>query len=197
MSRASGRCVLSGLTSGGELHFVCKMRVETPETPGEKTTGVDLGICNTAAVSVGDETLLYPGNALNAAENMRATVTPNPARDRSNGCLAQPSVRLSDKSTGRMRPRERAVSRTIIFQCGNPRASARGERQARSGGLTGGRTGENGRHGQVVGGRGGGRRGLWSSPATPRRSATATPDTGDGVGQRAILRRATFTLRGL
>jgi hypothetical protein len=64
-----------------ELHFVCKMRVETPETPGEKTAGVDLGICNTAAVSVGDETLLYPGNALNAAENMRATVTPNPARD--------------------------------------------------------------------------------------------------------------------
>ena len=47
-----------------ELHFVCKMRVEKPDTPGENTAGVDLGICNTAAVSVGDETLLYPGNAL-------------------------------------------------------------------------------------------------------------------------------------
>ncbi len=42
-----------------ELHSVCKMRIETPETPGEKTAGVDLGICNTAAISVGDETLLY------------------------------------------------------------------------------------------------------------------------------------------
>ena len=240
-----------------ELHFVCKLRVEAPETPGEKTAGVDLGICNTAAVSVGDETLLYPGNALkedahyfrqeeyetegdngpsnhalwarqkksrrqahflhalskdiveqcakrdvgqiavghpkhiredvewgrhgnkrlhdwafetllshieykaedrgiavervdearlktsktccacgleadsnrvarglyvcegcslvansdlNAAENMRATVTPNPSADRSNGCLAQPSVRLFDKSTGRVVPQEQAVS---------------------------------------------------------------------------------------
>ncbi len=233
------------------------MRVETPEPPGEKTAGVDLGICNTAAVSVGEETLLYPGNALkedahyfrqqeydtegengssdhaqwarrkksrrqehflhalstdiveqcagrgvgtiavghpthirddgdwgrhgnkrlhdwafemllshieykaqergidvervdeaglktsktccecgteaasnrverglyvcencelvansdlNAAENMRKTVTPNPSQDRSNGCLAQPSVRLFDKSTGRVRPQEQVVS---------------------------------------------------------------------------------------
>ncbi|MGB9933494.1 RNA-guided endonuclease InsQ/TnpB family protein [Haloarcula amylolytica] len=239
-----------------ELHFVCEMQIDTPETPGEKTAGVDLGICNTAAVSVGDKTLLYPGNALNedahyfrheeyategengpsneaqrlrqkkarrqehflhalskdiveqcaihdvgtiavghpkkvrdgsdwgrhgnkrlhgwafetllshieykaeergidvervpegalktsktccecgteadsnrverglyvcencelvansdlnAAENMRATVTPNPARDRSNGCLAQPSVRLFDKSTGRVAPQEQVV----------------------------------------------------------------------------------------
>ncbi|WP_138004342.1 RNA-guided endonuclease InsQ/TnpB family protein [Halalkalirubrum salinum] len=239
-----------------ELHFVCKLRVEAPETSGEKTAGVDLGICNTLAVSVGDETLLYPGNALkedahyfrqeeyetegdngpsdhalwarqkksrrqahflhalskdiveqcaerdvgtiavghakhiredvewgrhgnkrlhdwafetllshieykaedrgiavervdeatlktsktccvcgleastnrverglyvcegcglvansdlNAAENMRKTVTPNPSADRSNGCLAQPSVRLFDKSTGRIVPQEQAV----------------------------------------------------------------------------------------
>ena len=240
-----------------ELHFVCQMQVETPESSGQQTAGVDLGICNTAAVSVGDETLLYPGNALkedahyfrqeeydtegdhgpsnraawarqkksrrqehflhavskdivaqcadravgtiavghpkrirddedwgrhgnkrlhdwafetllshieyktqergidvdrvdearlktsktccecgteadanrverglyvcencelvansdlNAAENMRATVTPNPAEDRSNGCLAQPAVRLFDTSTGRVRPQEHAVS---------------------------------------------------------------------------------------
>jgi putative transposase len=239
-----------------ELHFVCEMQIETAESPGEKTAGVDLGICNTAAVSVGDETLLYPGNALkedahyfrheeyetegesgpsneaqrlrqkksrrqdhflhalskdlveqcaarnvgtiavghlkkirddtdwgrhgnkrlhnwpfetllshieykaeecgisvervsegklktsqtccecgteadsnrverglyvcencelvansdlNAAENMRATVTPSPSQDRSNGCLAQPSVRLFDRSTGRVRPQEQVV----------------------------------------------------------------------------------------
>ena len=240
-----------------ELHFICKMRVETADAPGEKTAGVDLGICNTAAVSIGEETLLYPGNALkedahyfrreeydtegengpsnhaewarqtksqrqahflhalskdivaecanrgvgtiavghpkniradenwgrhgnkrlhdwafetllshieykaeehgidvervdearlktsktccecgteadsnrverglyvcescelvansdlNAAENMRATVTPNPSQDRSNGWLAQPTVRLFDKSTGRVRPQEQVVS---------------------------------------------------------------------------------------
>ncbi|SEP21406.1 putative transposase [Halorientalis persicus] len=236
-----------------ELHFVCKVAIDAADSSGEKTAGVDLGICNTAAVSVGDETLLYPGNALkedshyfrqeeydtegengpsthaewarqkksrrqthylhalskdiveqcadrgvetiavghpkdiradedwgrhgnkrlhdwafdtliqhieykaeergievervdeyelatsitccacgmkadsnrverglyvcencelvansdlNAAENMRATVTLSPSEDRSNGCLAQPSVRLFDKSTGRVAPQE-------------------------------------------------------------------------------------------
>jgi putative transposase len=236
-----------------ELHFVCKVVIDTADSSDEKTAGVDLGICNTAAVSVGDETLLYPGNGLkedahyfrqqeydtegengpsdhaewarqkksrrqehflhalskdiveqcadrnvatiavghpkhirddtdwgrhgnkrlhdwafetllshieykaeergidvervdeyelatsitccacgmkadsnrverglyvcencelvansdlNAAENMRATVTPSPEEDRSNGCLAQPSVRLFDKSTGRVAPQE-------------------------------------------------------------------------------------------
>jgi putative transposase len=240
-----------------ELHFVCEMQIDQPESPGKKTAGIDLGICNTAAVSVGDETLLYPGNALkedahyfrqeeydtegengpsdhtewarrkksrrqhhflhalskdiveqcakrdvgtiavghakkirddsdwgrhgnkrlhdwafetllshieykaeergidvertpeaklktsktccecgaeadsnrverglyvcencelvansdlNAAENMRATVTPSPAQDRSNGCLAQPSVRLFDRSTGIVRPQEQVTS---------------------------------------------------------------------------------------
>ncbi|MGB9966377.1 RNA-guided endonuclease InsQ/TnpB family protein [Halobacterium hubeiense] len=236
-----------------ELHFVCKVGIDTDDVSGKKTAGVDLGICNTAAVSVGYETLLYPGNALkedahyfrqqeydtegengpsthaewarqkksrrqdhflhalskdiveqcadrgvgtiavghpknirededwgrhgnkrlhdwafetllshieykaeergidvervdeyelatsitccecgmkvdanrverglyvcencelvansdlNAAENMRATVTPSPSRDRSNGCLAQPAVRLLDKSTGKVSPQE-------------------------------------------------------------------------------------------
>ena len=239
-----------------ELHFVCRVRIDVGESPGERTAGVDLGISNTAAVSVGDETLLYPGNALkedahyfrhqeydtegtdgpseraqwarrkkarrqthflhavskdiveqcaarnvgtiavghpkhiredsewgrhdnkrlhdwafatlldeieykaaergievervdearlktsktccacgtaadshrverglyvcdacelvanadcNAAENMRATVTPSPATDRSNGSLAQPSVRLFDKSTGRVAPQEQVA----------------------------------------------------------------------------------------
>jgi putative transposase len=236
-----------------ELHFVCKVAIDAADSTDEKTAGVDLGICNTAAVSIGDHTLLYPGNVLkedahyfrqeeydteggngpsnyaewarqkksrrqthflhtlskdiveqcakrgvgkiavghpknirddedwgrhgnkrlhdwafetllshieykaeergidvervdeyelatsitccecgmktdsnrverglyvcescelvansdcNAAENMRATVTPSPARDRSNGCLAQPSVRLFDKQTGRVAPQE-------------------------------------------------------------------------------------------
>lgn len=47
-----------------ELHFVCKVAIDAADRSGEKTAGVDLGICNTAAVSVGEETLLYPGNAL-------------------------------------------------------------------------------------------------------------------------------------
>ena len=49
---------------------------------------------------------LAANSDLNAAENMRATVTPSLAQDRSNGCLAQPSVRLFEKSTGRVLPQE-------------------------------------------------------------------------------------------
>jgi putative transposase len=239
-----------------ELHFVCNVGIEQADAPGEKTAGIDLGISNVAAVSIGDETLLYPGNAvkedvhyfrqveygtegedgpskkaewarqkkqrrrkhslhaltrdiveqcvdlgvgeiavghpkdirddaewgrhgnkkihdwpfdtiidmieykagerginvqrvdeaglrssktccacgmeasgnrverglyvcdecglvanadLNAAENMRATVTPSPAKDRSNGCLAQPAVRLFDKHTGVVAGREQVA----------------------------------------------------------------------------------------
>lgn len=46
---------------------------------------------------------------VNGAENMSATLTPNPSRERSNGCLAQPGVCLFDKSTGRVAPREQVV----------------------------------------------------------------------------------------
>jgi transposase len=38
-----------------ELHFVCEMQIDQPVSLSEKTAGIDLGICNTAAVSVGDE----------------------------------------------------------------------------------------------------------------------------------------------
>ncbi|MFB6133072.1 MAG: RNA-guided endonuclease InsQ/TnpB family protein, partial [Halanaeroarchaeum sp.] len=47
-----------------ELHFVCKVTIDADNQSCEKTAGVDLGICNTAAISVGDETVLYPGNTL-------------------------------------------------------------------------------------------------------------------------------------
>ncbi len=49
---------------------------------------------------------LVANSDLNAAKNMRATVTPSPSRDRCNGCLAPPAVRLFDKSTGQVAPQE-------------------------------------------------------------------------------------------
>lgn len=45
-------------------HLVCTVEMDVLDSPGEKTAGVDLGICNIAAVSFGDETLLFPGGAL-------------------------------------------------------------------------------------------------------------------------------------
>ncbi len=48
-----------------ELHLVCKHEVETPDSPGDETAGIDLGICNFAAVAYStEEADLYPGNRL-------------------------------------------------------------------------------------------------------------------------------------
>jgi len=47
----------------------------------------------------------------NGAENMRQKITPSPhGEDRSNGCVAQPSVHLFDRESGTVRPREQVVS---------------------------------------------------------------------------------------
>ncbi|ERG97352.1 MAG: transposase, IS605 OrfB family, central region [Haloquadratum walsbyi J07HQW2] len=45
----------------------------------------------------------------NGAENIRHKITPNPAVDRSPGCLAQPSVSLFAKSPGERVPQEQGV----------------------------------------------------------------------------------------
>jgi len=48
-----------------ELHLVSTEEVETPDSPGEETAGVDLGICNFAAIAYNtEEAELYPGNRL-------------------------------------------------------------------------------------------------------------------------------------
>ena len=49
------------------LHFVCRHEDDT-KPPGDEVAGIDLGISNLAAVSFGDETMLYPGGALKKDE---------------------------------------------------------------------------------------------------------------------------------
>jgi len=49
------------------LQFVCRTTID-PEPPGDEVAGVDLGICNFAAVSFGGESVLYPGGALKEDE---------------------------------------------------------------------------------------------------------------------------------
>lgn len=46
------------------LHLVCRVEIMVPESPGNRSAGIDLGISNVAAVPFGDETLLFPGNSL-------------------------------------------------------------------------------------------------------------------------------------
>jgi putative transposase len=59
------RAVYDKPTERWELHLVCKHVIETPDVPGTETAGIDLGICNFAAVAYStEEADLYPGNRL-------------------------------------------------------------------------------------------------------------------------------------
>jgi putative transposase len=59
------RAVYDQSTERWELHLICKDEVETPTPSGNETVGIDLGICNFAAVSYSTEQAdLYPGNRL-------------------------------------------------------------------------------------------------------------------------------------
>ena len=49
------------------LHFVCRHEIDTGPR-GDGVAGIDLGISNLAAVSFGDEGVLYPGGALKQDE---------------------------------------------------------------------------------------------------------------------------------
>ena len=49
------------------LQFVCRTTID-PEPPGDETAGIDLGICNFAAVSFCGESILFPGNVLKEDE---------------------------------------------------------------------------------------------------------------------------------
>jgi len=59
------RAVYDSANDRWELHLICTHEIETPEPPGAETAGIDLGICNFAAVAYStDEDDLYPGNRL-------------------------------------------------------------------------------------------------------------------------------------
>jgi putative transposase len=59
------RAVYNTANGRWKLHIVCKDEVKQPDPPGDETAGVDLGICNFAAVAYStDEADLYPGNRL-------------------------------------------------------------------------------------------------------------------------------------
>ena len=46
-----------------ELHFVCKVELETLDSAGDEVAGIDLGITNIATVAFPDEHVLYPGHS--------------------------------------------------------------------------------------------------------------------------------------
>jgi putative transposase len=94
------------------LHIVCRHEIVVHDAPGNRVAGVDLGICNFAAVSFGDESLLYPGGALKEDEYyfLKEKATCDDASSRE-------ATRLDSKSTGRRTHFLHTLSNDIIAEC--------------------------------------------------------------------------------
>jgi putative transposase len=94
------------------LHFVCRVEIETADAPGDGVAGIDLGICNFAAVSFGDEAVLYPGGALKEDEyyfaKERATTDDPTSRE---------ARRLDRTRTARRTHFLHTLSKDIVAEC--------------------------------------------------------------------------------
>ncbi|MGN8218766.1 RNA-guided endonuclease InsQ/TnpB family protein [Halococcus morrhuae DSM 1307] len=93
------------------LHIVCKHDIEV-ESPGNSVAGVDLGICNVAAVSFGDESLLYPGGALKEDEYYFAK-----KRAECDSSTSREARRLDQKCTDRRTHFLHVLSKAIVAEC--------------------------------------------------------------------------------
>ena len=80
--------------------------------PGDRTAGVDLGICNVAALSFGDESLLYPGGALKEDEYYLAK-----ERAKCDDSFSREAQRLDRKRTDRRTHFFHTLSKEIVEQC--------------------------------------------------------------------------------
>ncbi|EMA52278.1 RNA-guided endonuclease InsQ/TnpB family protein [Halococcus thailandensis] len=94
------------------LHIVCKVPVEVAEPPGDRTAGVDLGICNVAAVSFGDESLLYPGGSLKEDDYYFAK-----ERAKCDDSFSREARRLDQKRTDRRTHFFHTLSKEIVERC--------------------------------------------------------------------------------
>jgi putative transposase len=94
------------------LHIVCKHEVEVPDAPGDRTAGIDLGMCNVAAVSYGDESVLYPGGALKEDEYYFAK-----ERAKCDDSVSREAQRLDRKRTERRTHFLHTLSKEIVQQC--------------------------------------------------------------------------------
>lgn len=106
------RAVYDAASDRWEIHLVCKHEVDTPDAPGDETAGVDLGICNVAAVAYStDDADLYPGNQLKEDEYYFQKEVAK--CDKSYGTRA---MRLTHKRTERRTHFMHALAKHIISQ---------------------------------------------------------------------------------
>jgi len=104
------------------LDYKARERGVELENVSERDTSKTCSVCGTKADRQRVERGLYVcetcdtvANAdVNGARNIRSTITPSPSEDRSNGWLAQPVVRLFDRTRGAFLPREQATTNPNI-----------------------------------------------------------------------------------
>jgi len=94
------------------LHLVCRVEIDAAESPGDRTAGIDLGISNVAAVSFGDEAILYPGGALKEDEYYFAK-----ERAKCDDPACQEAQRLEETRSARRTHFLHAVSKHIVAEC--------------------------------------------------------------------------------
>jgi putative transposase len=94
-----------------QLHFVCRHEID-PDPPGDKVAGIDLGINNLAAVSFGDETMLYPGGALKEDEYWFQK-----QRAKCDDAGSAEANRLNRKRSERRSHFLHAVTKDVVEQC--------------------------------------------------------------------------------
>ncbi|PSQ08071.1 transposase [Halobacteriales archaeon QS_6_71_20] len=93
------------------LHFVCRHEID-PDPPGDAVAGIDLGISNLAAVSFGDEAVLYPGGALKEDEYWFQK-----ERAKCDDSASTKADRLDRKRTERRTHFLHALSKDIVAEC--------------------------------------------------------------------------------
>jgi putative transposase len=94
------------------LHIVCRVEIDVAVSPGDSVAGIDLGICNVAAVSFGDEALLYPGGALKEDEYYLLK-----ERAKCDDSASRKSCHLDEKRTARRTHFLHTLSKDIIAEC--------------------------------------------------------------------------------
>jgi len=93
------------------LHIVCRHEVE-PSSSGDRTAGIDLGICNFATVSFGDQAALYPGGALKEDFYYFAK-----ERAKCDDSASREARRLDRKQTERRSHFLHTLSKHIVSEC--------------------------------------------------------------------------------
>jgi len=96
-----------------ELHFICKVKIDVSEAPGEKSVGVDLGITNFAALAYeGGHAELYPLNCLKQDDYYFSKRIA-----RCDDSASEQATRLNQKKSARRTHYFHTLSKHIVQRC--------------------------------------------------------------------------------